>query len=1252
MKLKLPYVYLPEIDGKFMIDTGSTRSFISPQKAHQFFREFALCELFTVISTHASSSHNEVIEIPLMPSFKSNEFHKFYVYDVDPQYDGLIGNDLLVQLEAVIDLKSHRLRTKTATLPIVQSITDHVIKLAPRSEQRVKLPADLFSGDAIINYKQLCEGVRMPAAIVSVENGYFTTIIQNTLETQMTLTITAPFKVDKFRNDTVNLNCYNDVEMKDMEVDDILQENLTRLRLDHMNQEEQQCISELCREYKDIFYSDKLPLSFTNQVKHIIRTKNEDPIYVKPYRQPPVQTQEIKTQVKKLLKNNIIQESHSPWNAPVHLVPKKMDASGEIKFRMVIDYRRLNEITTDDKYPLPNIMDLFDKLGKSKYFTTLDLANGYHQIEINETDRQKTAFSTEAGHYEFLRMPFGLKTAPATFQRAMDNILRGLQGLHCLVYMDDIIIYSTSMQEHVKDLRSIFDRLREANLKVQLDKSEFLRKEVLYLGHTITDQGLKPNDDKIKAVLNYPLPKTVTEIKSFLGLIGYYRRFIKDFAKITKPLTNCLKKRNKIIIDQKYMDAFHQCKELLTHAPLLQYPDPSKPYILTTDASAVALGAVLSQGTVGTDQPIAYASRTLSETEMRYSTIERELLAVIWAVKHFRPYLYGNKFTIYTDHRPLAWLDSLKEPNSKLTRWRLRLQEYDFRTEYKKGKQNTNADALSRIKVNAIDDDSSDESMKVNLDEKEQRLQRHIQDITSEIIDLGKDTDEDEPIETIVLSDASDAETVRNIEELEPSYPLPPLSSSTEGTVHSAADLESKGIPILNEAVDTKPNQILVFTWFKKEILVKNISREKQKVLEVFLPLNNEELIKQFLKEYITPKTKYFIYFEDKHHRKDFNSVIIKLFKKGMVEFYECTERVIFVEDENEQKAIVLKHHEGKTCHRGIKETMVRIKRNYFWHKMQEMTSAVINSCVACQKMKYDRKPIKPTIELTQTQSAPFQEIFIDIFSIENRYYLTIVDAFSKLGQAIEIENKSTPEVVRALIKYFSMYGVPNKISSDPGSEFKNELMKEFADMYKIQLHICTPNNPNSTSVVERFHSTLIEIYRLAKYDQKCTDAASVMTYSIMAYNNTIHSTTELTPFEIVFGHTDSNRLFDGEFEKTYMQQLLNDHAKRTKYLYQYISDKIVEKKQKIREKRSGDIVELEPGDIVYTKDINTRKSKDKPRYNKAKVKGRVERNVALMQIGKRKTKVAVKNVKRPPQVVLGRSEPTSPIPGPSFTKD
>ncbi|CAK1598335.1 unnamed protein product [Parnassius mnemosyne] len=253
-----------------------------------------------------------------------------------------------------------------------------------------------------------------------------------------------------------------------------------------------------------------------------------------------------------------------------------------------------------------------------------------------------------------------------------------------------------------------------------------------------------------------------------------------------------------------------------------------------------------------------------------------------------------------------------------------------------------------------------------------------------------------------------------------------------------------------------------------------------------------------------------------------------------MVQFYECTERVIFIEDEKEQRAIVIKYHEGKTCHRGIKETLVRMRRNYYWDNLQETVSAIINSCNACKKMKYDRKPIKPNLQLTQTQDTPFQEIFIDLFNIKGKHYLSLIDEFSKLGQAIEIANRSTPEVVRALMKYFSFYGMPKKISSDPGSEFNNKLIKEFLSLHKIEQHIGTPNSPNSVGLIERLHSTIIEIYRLAKYERKPTDAASVMTYSVLAYNNTIHSVTELTPFEVVFGYTDTGSPFNIEFDKQY----------------------------------------------------------------------------------------------------------------------
>ena len=260
----------------------------------------------------------------------------------------------------------------------------------------------------------------------------------------------------------------------------------------------------------------------------------------------------------------------------------------------------------------------------------------------------------------------------------------------------------------MESLNAVFEKLKKANLKIQIKKSEFLRKEVSFLGHMVTPDGMKPDPDKISAVRKFPLPTTQKQIKSFLGLLGYYRKFIKDFANLTKPLTECLRKGNKIVLNYKFISCFEHCKNLLCNDPILQYPDFEKPFIITTDASNVALGAVLSQGPLGSDRPICYASRTLSKSEQNYSTIEKELLGIVWAIKYFRPYVYGRRFKVVTDHKPLTWLFSIKDPCSKLVRWRLRLEEYDYDVVYKKGLQNSNADALSRIEVNVNETEFED----------------------------------------------------------------------------------------------------------------------------------------------------------------------------------------------------------------------------------------------------------------------------------------------------------------------------------------------------------------------------------------------------------------------------------------------------------------------------------------------------------------------------------------------------------------
>ena len=321
----------------------------------------------------------------------------------------------------------------------------------------------------------------------------------------------------------------------------------------------------------------------------------------KPYRHAQSTSDEIRNQIQKQLDSGILKESKSPYTSPIMIVPKKMDASGQRKFRVVVDFTTLNEKVIGDAYPLPNITEILDHLGKGQYFSVFGLVSGFHQVETHPEDRNKTAFSTPKGHFEYMRMPMGIKNAPATFQRLMDNVITGMHGTEAFIYLDDIILHSESLEDHDIKVRRLFSRLRWANLKLQPDKCDFLRTEVAYLGHIIGREGVRPNPDKITAIKNFPIPKTVKAIRQFLGLSGYYRRFIKDYAQLAKPLTDLLKKEVEFTWGNEQVRSFRKLRRYLCKHPILQYPDFSKTFKLTTDASEHAIGAVLTQDVLTQD---------------------------------------------------------------------------------------------------------------------------------------------------------------------------------------------------------------------------------------------------------------------------------------------------------------------------------------------------------------------------------------------------------------------------------------------------------------------------------------------------------------------------------------------------------------------------------------------------------------------------------------------------------------------------
>ena len=476
-------------------------------------------------------------------------------------------------------------------------------------------------------------------------------------------------------------------------------------------------LEEILASNQDVFADPNESLSFNTNVVASIRTVDNDPIYAHFYAYPVGVSDFVNKEIQDLLDNGIIRKSRSPYNSPIWIVDKKgTDEFGAKKRRMVIDFRKLNEKTIDDKYPVPDINNILSNLGRGKLFSKVDLKSGFHQIVLRESDREKTAFSVNNGKYEFCRLPFGLKNAPRIFQRALDDILREAIGRFVFVYMDDIIIFSESAELHLQHIEWVLDVLYKANMRVSREKSEFLLREVEYLGFIVSKDGVKTCPDKVAAILNFPAPITLFDVRSFIGLAGYYRRFIRDFASIAKPLTELLKGENGLIsankskgvaisLSSEQLDSFNRLRRILASEDvILQYPDFKQAFDVTTDASGHAIGAVLSQG----DKPIMMISRTLKGPELGFATNERELLAIIWALKKFRSYLYGiNKINIYTDHQPLAFSVSDKNTNAKIKRWKAFIDEHNAKVFYKPGKANVVADALSRQFVNIIEDDDT-----------------------------------------------------------------------------------------------------------------------------------------------------------------------------------------------------------------------------------------------------------------------------------------------------------------------------------------------------------------------------------------------------------------------------------------------------------------------------------------------------------------------------------------------------------------
>ena len=483
---------------------------------------------------------------------------------------------------------------------------------------------------------------------------------------------------------------------------------ISEVNLDHLEERLRKKVLTLLRNYASVCDGSLGTIKGTSHRIEIV--PGAKPIYQQPYRCGIERRKAEEAEVQRMLQAKVITPSNAEWASPVILVPKP---DGSLRF--CVDYRKLNSITIRDSYPMPRMDECIDSLGSATVFSTLDCNSGYWQLPVAEQDQDKTTFTCHAGTYKFLRLPFGLRNAPATFQRAMDIILSKVRWKYVLVYLDDIIVFSNGEKQHLQHLETVLKMLREAGATLRLAKCDFFKREVTYLGHVIRPGKLAIYGKNLEAITKALPPMNKTQVRSFLGMCNVYRRFVQGYTRIAHPLTQKICKDQPESWDtlaEEELRAFEQLKRNLVTAPILALPREGHAYTLDTDASEYQLGCCLLQEQPdGALHPIGYWSRSLTTAEKNYSSTEKECLAIVWAVQHLRPYLEGQRFTIRTDHDALKWLLNLRDPRGRLARWSLRLQEYDFEIVYKPGKTHALADGPSRLLTRGLDKSHFDDEI-------------------------------------------------------------------------------------------------------------------------------------------------------------------------------------------------------------------------------------------------------------------------------------------------------------------------------------------------------------------------------------------------------------------------------------------------------------------------------------------------------------------------------------------------------------
>ena len=990
-----------------------------------------------------------------------------------------------------------------------------------------------------------------------------------------------------------------------------------------LNKEQLGKLKRLLKRYHMCFVDPKNPkLGLTNVMTAKIETfPGAVPVCKYPYRIAPVHRKIMNEIVDNHVKLGILEEcSSGGWASPALLVEKP----GKNGHRLVCDFRELNKVTIPMVMRVPRIDDVIDTVGaaKPKYFSVLDLTHGFHQIPLDEESKEKTSFIlNDRGKLRHRTLSQGLKNATAIFQYMMDTVLKGIQFEYVLSYVDDVIIYSRTFEEHLSHIEQVLIRMKEANLKFSPMKCQFAVEQVKFLGHILTERGIEPNDDKLEVVKSYPTPKTVKQVRGFLGVTGYYRRFVEKYAEKARPLYYLTKKNVPFEWTEECEKSFQTLKEALLSDKILAYPDFSKKFILATDASNTGVGACLSQEQDGEIRPIGYAGRGFTSAEKNYHTTDKELLAVVFGVQYFRVYLAGNEFDIHTDHAGLRQILTTKNLEGRQARWVTFLQGYNFTPYHIKGVNNVIPDCLSRrpyeithteaddkidkypeiMAITESPDDHPGHSVtpkcrlkSVSFAPMEVKLMSSINDDTSSGDDAHfgdhfhytneeRITIKYQRFQTHTKGNAMTPPVfhgdIDKLSEVKRSDEAPAVH--VDAVTRSKANKQHGGII---RQVQAEVNEVLEDLDLSVERIKAGQSKDPQiKLIYNYLkhgrlPRNNDQA-----KAVIRRQEDYIIV----------DGLLYHIYVPPQVKSSKAVGQLVIPQD-LKRRVLELHHDTPMGGHMGIHRMISVMRDRYFWNGITRDIYDYVNSCKSCNQAKPSNRSIRAPMSIRDPVDSPFHTIYIDTVGPlvrtprGNKHIVVVTDQYSRFVFAWPTKDITARTVARELHRrVFCLVGAPKRIISDNGTTFTGEVFKQLCQEFKVKQCYSTSYHPQSQGLVERANRTLLNILRNF-VASKQTDWDEYIDPVVFAMNSSECNALGYPAHLLVFGRNPlmpSEQQLDDPFNTSVtVKDHFVDTLQTQLECHNFARAKLIDSQNKMKARYDARInsPELAVGDVVY----------------------------------------------------------------------